>query len=70
MTNRIPVEWPAGTRIGTVLAFRAPAGLTRDAVSANLNGLQVGLRWHGDDIAAVIFTDPALAARWPSFEAD
>ena len=70
MTNRIPAEWPAGTRIGTVLAFRAPAGLAHHATSANLNGLQVGLRWHGNDIAALIFTDPALAAQWPSFEAD
>jgi hypothetical protein len=70
MTNRIPAEWPPGSKIGSVLAFPPPAGLPRKAVTANLNGLQVALRWHGDDIAAVIFTDPLLAAQWPSFEAD
>lgn len=70
VANRVPVEWPVGTRIGTVLAFPPPVGLPRPAVTADLNGLSVGLRLHGDDIAAVIFTDPALAAQWPSFEAD
>ena len=70
MANRILVEYPAGTRIGTVPAFRAPAVVTRHAVSADLNGMEVGFRWHGEDVSGLIFTASALAALWPGFEPD
>lgn len=69
-TNRIPAELPRGLRLGTIPAFPPPDGLTPDGISANLNGLDVGLRWRYGSIAAVIFMDPSQAQLWPGFEPD
>jgi len=70
MANRIPAELRGGVKIGTVLAFPRPAAVAVGTVAADLNGVQVGLRWHYDDIAGVIFKDWASAELWPGFEAD
>ncbi len=67
MANRIAAELSGRRKIGTILAFPAPAGLVAGAPAAVLNGLSVGLRWHLGDIAAVIFRDAAEAATWPGF---
>jgi len=70
MANRIPAELRGGVKIGTVLAFPRPAAVAVGTVADDLNGVQVGLRWHYDDIAGVIFKDWASAELWPGFEAD
>jgi hypothetical protein len=57
-------------KIGTVPAFPRPAAMAVRPAFADLNGLQVRLRWHYDEITGVIFGNWASAKLWQGYEAD